>query len=332
MTTNSEAPLFEVTRLVKRFPLAGTARILGRRREMAAVDGVSFSVASGGALGIVGESGCGKSTLARAALRLIEPDEGAIRLGGEDFRALRGADLRVARRRAQLVFQDSGAALDARMRVGEQLREPIRAHGLVERKNEANHIAEQLERVGLAPSLVDRYPHQLSGGQRQRLAIARALVTEPELLVLDEPVSSLDVSVQARILALLASLRRGGIAMVLISHDLTVVDQLVDDVAVMYFGRVIEYGPRSRVFQSPRHPYTAGLLAAVPASEVVRGFAEVPVGEVPSPITPPAGCPFHPRCPIAVDLCRRVRPALEGPKDLAVACHAPLDMAGRPKS
>lgn len=325
-------PLFEATGLVKRYAWAGAGSAWVRRHEITAVDGVSFSLAAGGALGIVGESGCGKSTLARIALRLVEPDEGTIHLDGCDLRTLRGAPLRAARRRAQLVFQDSGAALDARMRVGEQLREPLRAHRLVTRDREAARIDELLGRVGLAPSLVDRYPHQLSGGQRQRMAIARALVTEPKLLVLDEPVSSLDVSVQARILALLAALRRNGIAMILISHDLTIVDQLVDRVAVMYFGRVIESGPRANVFRSPRHPYTAGLLAAVPGSESARGRAQVPTGDVPSPITPPSGCPFHPRCPIAVDRCRRERPVLESVVAHAVACHHPLGVGSDPAS
>lgn len=331
--------LFEVEGLVKRF--AGRRRWggFGTPRWLTAVDGVSFSVPAGGVLGIVGESGCGKSTLARAALRLIEPDAGTIRIAGRDFRALHGAALRRRRRDVQMVFQDAASALDPRMRAGAQVAEPLIIHGLVRRGRQGARVAALLARVGLAPSLEDRYPHQLSGGQRQRLAIARALATEPRLLVLDEPVSSLDVSVQARVLALLAELGRSGCTQVLISHDLAVVQQLANQVAVMYFGRVVEQGPCQAVLEHPRHPYTASLLAAIPAPEPDhrRGYLQpgsgyLRRGEVPSLLEPPAGCPFHPRCTRASTRCRQQLPQLETETQHAVACHDPISCqtAGEP--
>jgi oligopeptide/dipeptide ABC transporter ATP-binding protein len=309
-------PLLELSGLVKRFPVRDA---LGRRAgAVHAVDGVSLAVAKGEVLAIVGESGCGKSTLGRLMLRLIEPDAGSVRFNGEDLGALSPAALRARRRDMQLIFQDPFASLDPRMTVEQAVAEPLRLHRIVPREQEAARVAELLSRVGLRPELARRWPHEFSGGQRQRVAIARALASSPRLIVGDEPVSALDVSVQAQVVNLLSDLIRDlGLTFVLISHDLGVVRHVADRVAVMYLGRIVEQGPARAVLSAPRHPYTRALLAAVPGHGVKAPPLE---GDVPSPIAPPPGCRFHTRCPFAEARCRDSVPELRG-GDHRVACH-----------
>lgn len=318
--------LLETAALTKRF--AWRRRFGARPRYLTAVDSVSIRLEAGSVLGIVGESGCGKSTLARLVLRLLEPDSGSVRFDGEDVTRLPPSMLRRFRRRAQLVFQDATGALDPRMRVGRLIAEPLEIHRAVAPSGVAAEVESLLRRVGLSPRFVDRFPARLSGGQRQRVAIARAIALRPELLVLDEPVSSLDATVQAGILDLLASLFREGMSMVVISHDLSIIERLADQVAVMYFGTVVESGAVDRVLTSPRHPYTRSLLAALPRMTIGAEPRVIP-GDVPSLLDPPSGCPFHPRCPAVGDRCRSARPPLEAlPSGDAVACHHPVDSPG----
>jgi oligopeptide/dipeptide ABC transporter ATP-binding protein len=308
--------ILELQDVARAFPMRDA---LGRERgAVRAVDGVSLSVQEGQVLAIVGESGCGKSTLGRLMLRLIEPDRGALRFMGEDLRALKPAELRRRRRHMQLIFQDPFASLDPRMTVEEAVAEPLRLHGIVPRGQERARVAELLARVGLRPEQARRWPHEFSGGQRQRIAIARALASRPRLIVGDEPVSALDVSVQAQVINLLQDLiREFGLTFVLISHDLGVVRHIADRVAVMYLGRIVEDGPTADVFRAPRHPYTRALLAAVPG----QGVKAVPLeGDVPSPIDPPSGCRFRTRCPFAEAVCAEQMPELEGGAH-AAACH-----------
>ncbi|TCZ66850.1 ABC transporter ATP-binding protein [Roseicella aquatilis] len=308
--------LLELAEVARHFPVRDA---LGRARgAVRAVDGVSLAVPPGSVLAIVGESGCGKSTLGRLALRLIEPDAGAIRFLGEDLRALSPRALRARRRDMQMIFQDPFASLDPRMTVEDAIAEPLRLHRIVPRGGERARVAELLERVGLRPEAARRWPHEFSGGQRQRIAIARALASGPKLVIGDEPVSALDVSVQAQVVNLLRDLIRDlGLTFVLISHDLGVVRHIADRVAVMYLGRIVEEGPAAEVFADPRHPYTRALLAAVPG----MGAKAVPIeGDPPSPIAPPPGCRFHPRCPHAEALCRAEAPPLAGGAH-AAACH-----------
>ncbi len=271
-------------------------------RRLHALAGVDLEVERGECLALVGESGSGKTTLGRCLLRLLEPDAGEIVFEGVALTALSQRQLRCRRKRFQMVFQDSASALNPRMSIGSLIAEPIRAHRLVAAGEVDGRVSSLLETVGLAPSLAERYPHQISGGQRQRVGIARALATEPRLLVLDEPVSALDVSVRAQILGLLDVLRRRlELTMIFIAHDLAVVDQIADRVAVMYFGRLVEIGPARQVLSVPRHPYTAGLLRAVPVPDPGRrSRLEAVAGEVPSLLDPPPGCAFHPRCGTAL--------------------------------
>ncbi|CAH0185703.1 ABC transporter ATP-binding protein [Roseomonas sp. CECT 9278] len=308
--------LLELDGLVKRFPVRDA---LGRRAgAVHAVDGVSLSVAQGEVLAIVGESGCGKSTLGRLMLNLITPDAGSVRFGGDDLVKLSPAALRAKRRDMQLILQDPFASLDPRMTVEQAVAEPLRLHRIVPRDQERAEVAGLLSRVGLRPELARRWPHEFSGGQRQRVAIARALASRPKLIVGDEPVSALDVSVQAQVVNLLGDLIRDlGLTFVLISHDLGVVRHVADRVAVMYLGRIVEEGPAEAVLSAPRHPYTRALLAAVPG----HGTKAPPIdGDVPSPIAPPPGCRFHTRCPFAEAACREAAPALTAPPH-RVACH-----------
>ncbi len=289
-------PLLRVRDLVKHFPSRG--RHGGRGAAVRAVEGVSFDLTRGETLALVGESGCGKSTTARALLRLVEPTSGTIELDGEDVRGLDRRGLRALRSRAQIVFQDPVGSLNPRLTAGAMLEEALHVHGLGGPDRRAR-VVELLEYVGLGAEHLPRYPHEFSGGQRQRLGIARALSVEPELLILDEPVSALDVSVQAQVVNLLIDLQRElGLTYLFIAHDLALVEHLADRVAVMYLGRLMEVAPTRELFRRPRHPYTRALLSAVPRV-AAEGRKEriVLSGEVPSPTAPPAGCPFHPRCP-----------------------------------
>jgi oligopeptide transport system ATP-binding protein len=308
-------PLLQLDGMVKHFPFRDS---LGRQRgAVRAVDGVSLSVPQGSVLAIVGESGCGKSTLGRVALRLVEPDAGSLRFDGEEMLALKPAALRAKRREMQLIFQDPFASLDPRMTVEAAITEPLILHKL-HRGRERARVAELLERVGLRPELARRWPHEFSGGQRQRIAIARALASEPRLIIGDEPVSALDVSVQAQVVNLLGDLIRDlGLTFVLISHDLGVVRQIADRVAVMYLGRIVEEAPAEQIFRAPRHPYTRALLAAVPGQ---GGALKLLEGDIPSPVAPPSGCRFRTRCPYAQALCAEVEPELVGEAHIA-ACH-----------
>jgi oligopeptide/dipeptide ABC transporter ATP-binding protein len=308
--------------LVKHFPVR--TGLFGRARaSVRAVDGVSFEVGAGRTFAIVGESGCGKSTVARLLLRLIEPDAGGIALDGEDLRAAVATHLRHLRGRIQMVFQDPYGSLNPRMTAGDMLTEPLRLHMTVPAAGRAARVGELLSQVGLRADAVRRYPHEFSGGQRQRLAIARALAAGPRVIVCDEPVSALDVSIQAQILNLLADLQRAlGLAYVFISHDLAVVRQIATDVGVMYLGKLVETGPEAVVFESPRHPYTRALLSAVPVPDPgARGREPAIAGDVPSPLAPPPGCAFHTRCPHADARCRTEVPVLEAAADgVSVAC------------
>ncbi|MFC0407060.1 ABC transporter ATP-binding protein [Roseomonas elaeocarpi] len=289
-------PLLVVQGLRKTFPLPGNQR-------MVAVDGVDLYLNQGETLAVVGESGCGKSTLGRLILRLQDADEGALRLGGTDLRALRGRALRAMRRRIQVVFQDPFASLDPRQRIRDVLVRPMRLHGLCDGREAERRAAALMEQVGLSPAQLDRLPHQFSGGQRQRVAIARALSVQPEVIVCDEPVSALDVSVQAQVVNLLQDLQRDtGVALLFISHDLAVVRHLAHRVAVMYSGRLVETAPTTQLFRDPRHPYTRALLAAAPRTDGARTHAPL-TGEPPNPAALPPGCRFHGRCPDAHPVC-----------------------------
>jgi oligopeptide/dipeptide ABC transporter ATP-binding protein len=289
-----------------------------------ALDGISFEVAQGEALGVVGESGCGKSTVARATLRLIEPDEGTVRFDGTDvLTAGRGA-MRRLRRRMQIVFQDPASALDPRQRIRAALKEVLGVHGIARGAEADRAIAKLLDEVGLPPVSAARYPHEFSGGQRQRIGIARALALGPDLIFADEPVSALDVSVQAQILVLLENLRRTrNLAFVFISHDLGVVRHFCQRVLVMYLGRVVETGPVPDIFETPLHPYTQLLKVSSPVPDPQQAVTmAVQEGEPPSPINPPTGCHFHPRCPHVMEICRREAPrTVEPAPGRTVACH-----------
>jgi oligopeptide transport system ATP-binding protein len=315
--------LVDVQGLEKRFALGGAWR-RGGRRVIRAVDGVSFTIERGEVLGLVGESGSGKSTTGRLILRLIEPSAGAIRFEGHDLLALDGPRLWATRQRMQIVFQDPFASLNPRMRVGRIIAEPLDIYQRADAAERRRQVAELLDVVGLDPGLAARYPHELSGGQRQRIGIAAALALRPSLIVADEPVSALDVSVQAQVLNLLMTLRRRfGLTYLFISHDLHVVLHMSDRVAVMYLGEIVELGPRTAVHRSPAHPYTQVLLSAIPVADpTLRRERIVPKGEIASPLALPAGCRFHPRCPYAFDRCRVERPVLRAlGSGHQAACH-----------
>jgi len=303
-----------------------TYRVRGQASasHLRALDDVSLAVDRQQIVGVVGESGCGKSTLARIIIRLETPTEGTALFEGTEIHALRGAELLAYRRRVQLVFQDPYSALAPRMSVEDAIEEPLKIHKIGTAQDRRLQVTKLLDLVGLARELGRRYPHQLSGGQRQRVNIARALALNPRLLLLDEPVSALDVSIQAQVLNLLRDLQQElGLTYVFISHDLRVVNYLCTIVAVMYLGRIVEYGPLQVVFQQPRHPYTLALLQSIPDHTTHSGRHTVVLrGEVPSPVAVPSGCAFHPRCPLAREICRVERPALRstGPGHVA-ACH-----------
>jgi oligopeptide/dipeptide ABC transporter ATP-binding protein len=317
----SGAPLLEVSAIAKRFPVAGP---LGRRQTVHAVDGVSFAIRPGETLGLVGESGCGKSTVGRMIVRLIEPSEGVIRLDGADISHTPETRLGSLRRKVQMVFQDPYGSLNPRMRAGDIVGEPLQVHGVAHGSALADRVEALFRKVGLRPDQMRSTPGQFSGGQRQRIAIARAIALEPALVVADEPVSALDVSIQAQVVNLLCDLQDElGLSYLFIAHDLGIVRHVSDRIAVMYLGRIVEMGAAEEVFSHPRHPYTRSLIAAVPQPDPKRRLVEhqVPPGEVPSPIAPPPGCHFHPRCPLATDICRRESPALRPLGGSLVACH-----------
>ncbi len=318
--------LLQVADLERSFPVRRSLRQLlagGPPAVVRALAGVSLSVQRGETVAIVGESGCGKSTLARALVRLLELDAGQIDFAGTDVRALHGAALRAYHRKVQLVFQDPYGSLNPRMTAGETLGEVLRVHRMVPRRSIAGRVAELLELVRLPADAASRVPREFSGGQRQRLAIARALALEPELLIADEIVSALDVSVQAQILNLLLDMQeRLGLAMLFVSHDLRVVRHVAHQVAVMYLGRVVEFGPSDQVFTAAKHPYTQALLRSAPSLQPGKRNREAALkGELPSPMRPVAGCPFHPRCPLVFDRCRVERPLIRFKAGHGAACH-----------
>jgi peptide/nickel transport system ATP-binding protein/oligopeptide transport system ATP-binding protein len=321
-------PLLEVRDLVKHF--VARRSLTGRAREVVkAVDGVSFSLNAGETYALVGESGCGKSTVGRLVLRLIDPTAGSVAYEGRPLEKLGPHALREFRAEAQLIFQDPYASLNPRMTVGEMLAEPIALHSGLSRQDRQERVAELLKTVGLEAGHARRYPHEFSGGQRQRIAIARALAVGPKLIVCDEPVSALDVSIRSQILNLLKDLQHKlGLAYVFISHDLAVVKHIAHRVGVMYLGRVVEEGPADMLFHEPRHPYTQALLSAIPvASPVTRRERRLLPGDPPSPIAPPPGCHLHTRCPHAIERCRSERPLLVGEGARSVACHLWRDIA-----
>ena len=304
--------LLEVNDLIKHYPVR--AGVLHRKvGTVHAVDGVSFSVGVGETLGLVGESGCGKSTVARSVLRLVEPTSGEIRIDGQDITRLSKTEMRPVRRQMQIVFQDPFASLNPRMSAGDIVGEPLSVHGLASGTEKQQRVAQLFQQVGLRPDQMKSYPHQFSGGQRQRICIARALALGPRLIVCDEPVSALDVSIQAQVINLLIDLQREhGFSYLFIAHDLAVVSHISHRVAVMYLGRIVEIADKTELFRNPRHPYTQALLASVPVADPrVKRLKPMVDGDVPSPVNPPSGCAFHTRCRYAIDRCKVERPALK---------------------
>jgi oligopeptide/dipeptide ABC transporter ATP-binding protein len=327
--TSSATPLVEVRNLVKHFPITRGIIFQHRVGAVKAVDDISFTVRPGETLGIVGETGCGKSTTARLLVRLLDPTSGEVLFEGEDVAARSGAGLKELHRHVQMIFQDPYSSLNPRKTVGSIIAEPFAIHGLYAEKGERKqHVQELMDRVGLNPEHYNRYPHEFSGGQRQRIGVARAIALEPKLLIADEPVSALDVSIQAQVLNLLKRLQREmGLTLIFISHDLSVVRHMCDRVAVMYLGKIVELASSDALYSFPRHPYTGALLSAVPVPSPSGGKRERALlsGDVPSPANPPPACRFHTRCPKMQERCRTEEPLLEdkSPGTLA-ACHFPL--------
>jgi oligopeptide transport system ATP-binding protein len=323
---NSNEALLSVNNLVMHFPL--TQGIIFQRKVGAvqAVDGISFDVKKGETLGLVGESGCGKSTTGRAILQLYKPTAGEVVFKGKDLTTLDGGEMRKMRRHLQMIFQDPYASLNPRMTVGNIVAEPMQIHRLVSKGERTQKVQELLQTVGLNPYFANRYPHEFSGGQRQRIGIARALAANPDFIVADEPVSALDVSIQAQIVNLLEDLQeKFGLTYLFIAHDLSVVKHISDRVAVMYLGKIVEMAERNALYEDPLHPYTKALLSAVPIPDPViekRRERIILSGDVPSPINPPSGCHFHTRCPYAMQVCREIDPVFaDQGNGHYVACH-----------
>ncbi|MGB0097885.1 MAG: dipeptide ABC transporter ATP-binding protein [Solirubrobacteraceae bacterium] len=328
MSANGE-PLVEVKNLVKHFPITRGIIVQRQIGAVKAVDDISFDVRRGETLGIVGETGCGKSTTARLLVRLLDPTSGTILLDGQDVAAAKKDELKALHRQTQMVFQDPYSSLNPRKTVGSIIAEPFAIHGLLKGEGERRkRVQELMDRVGLNPEHYNRFPHEFSGGQRQRIGVARAIALEPKLLVADEPVSALDVSIQAQVLNLLRALQREmGLTLIFIAHDLSVVRHMCDRVAVMYLGKIVELAPNDALYSFPRHPYTGALLSAVPVAGPSgrRRERQLLTGDVPSPANPPQGCRFHTRCPKAQELCSTEDPPLEDKRhDTLAACHFPL--------
>ena len=316
--------LLEVRELKKHYPLP-PERLFGAKRYVKALDGVSFTLERGETLGLVGESGCGKSTLGRTVVRLEEPTSGEVLLNGEDLLQLRGKMLRKKRGSFQMIFQDPYGSLNPRMTIYSTLEEPLQLHTVLTASERSDKIAELMRMVGLEPKLADRYPHQFSGGQRQRIGIARALAVNPDFIVADEPVSALDVSVQAAIVNLLGELQeKRDFGMIFIAHDLAVVEHIADRIMVMYLGKAVEVAPAQQLCREPKHPYTEALLSAVPGIHPEKQERIVLQGDVPSPLNPPKGCRFHPRCPKRMPVCAEIEPEMKpvrGCPGCFCACH-----------
>jgi len=325
--------LLEVTDLVKHFPIKTGVLIDRQVGSVKAVDGVSFSLAQGETLGLVGESGCGKSTLSRTVLQLLKPTSGSVRFEGTEIAGMGRRDLRPLRREMQMIFQDPYASLNPRKRVGQIVGEPMRLHGIASGDELRTRVEELLDRVGLAPEHYNRFPHEFSGGQRQRIGVARALALKPKLIIADEPVSALDVSIQAQIINLLEDLQEEfELTYLFVAHDLGVVRHVSDRIAVMYLGKIVEIGPADDVYANPIHPYTLSLLGAVPIPDPRENRNREHIileGDVPSPANPPEACRFHTRCPRATEICSEVEPELvDHGNGHWAACHHPLDRKG----
>ncbi len=332
MSSAAETPLLEVRHLVKHFPIKAGVLVDREVGRVRAVDDVSLTLNEGETLGLVGESGCGKSTLCRTILQLLDPTSGSVRFEGQEIAGLSRRELRPMRRQMQMIFQDPYASLNPRKRVGQIVGDPMRLHGLASGSELKRQVQELLERVGLSPEHYNRFPHEFSGGQRQRIGIARALSLKPKLIVADEPVSALDVSIQAQIINLLDDLQdEFGLTYIFVAHDLGVVRHVSDRIAVMYLGKIVESAMAAELYSKPVHPYTVALLSAVPIPDPRENAAREPLiieGDVPSPADPPSACRFHTRCPWATEICSEVEPPLmDFGEGRIAACHHPQNVS-----